>query len=73
MLVFGGLAGAPVAAAGGDCVVEANGLPEDYRFLLIPFAFVPMIHAVLLGRGWGRFRRSTSRCSAAWWWGGMRW
>lgn len=55
VLVFGGLALHLLLLRGVGWVVEANQLPDDYRFLLIPFAFVPMIHAVLLGRGIGTF------------------
>jgi putative nucleotidyltransferase with HDIG domain len=38
-----------------EWIVWANDLPADYRFLLIPFALVPMTHAILLGRGPGTF------------------
>jgi len=55
ILVFGGLALHLLLLRGVGWVVEANQLPEDYRFLLIPFALVPMTHAVLLGRGVGTF------------------
>ncbi len=55
VLVFGGLVAHLLLLGAVALVVEVNGLPLEYRFLLIPFAFVPMIHAVLLGRGVGTF------------------
>jgi len=55
VLVFGGLALHLLLLRGVGWIVEANQLPDDYRFLLIPFALVPMTHAVLLGRGIGTF------------------
>ena len=55
VLVFGGLVAHLLLLGAAALVVEVNGLPLEYRFLLIPFAFVPMIHAVLLGRGVGTF------------------
>jgi hypothetical protein len=55
VLVLGGLVGHLLLLRAVVLVVEINGLPDEYRFLLIPFAFVPMLHAVLLGRGVGTF------------------
>lgn len=55
VLVLGGLLLHLVLLRAVGLVVEGNGLSGEYRFLLIPFAFVPMIHAVLLGRAVGTF------------------
>lgn len=53
VLVLGGLIAHLLLVQGVSRFVEANDMHGDYKFLLIPFAFAPMIHAVLLGRGVG--------------------
>jgi len=55
VLVLGGLLAHLLLLLGVGRMVDANTLPDEYRFLLIPFAFVPMIHSVLLGRRVGSF------------------
>jgi putative nucleotidyltransferase with HDIG domain len=55
VLVLGGLLAHLVLLLGVGQMADANELPPEYRFLLIPFAFVPMIHSVLLGRRVGYF------------------
>ena len=35
--------------------VEAYGMREQYKLLLMPFALAPMVHAILLGRRAGMF------------------
>lgn len=35
--------------------VDLNGMAEEYKLLLIPFALAPMVHSVLLGRRAGTF------------------
>lgn len=55
ILVFGGLAGHIALVRGISYMVDANAFPGQMKFLLIPFALMPMIHAVLLGRGIGTF------------------
>jgi hypothetical protein len=55
ILVFGGLAGHLALVRGISFMVDANGMPGELKFLLIPFALTPMVHAVLLGRGIGTF------------------
>lgn len=53
VLVLGGLLLHLVLVRSAGVLVEINSLPPEYWFLLIPFAFVPMTHAALLGRGVG--------------------
>jgi putative nucleotidyltransferase with HDIG domain len=55
ILVFGGLAGHVALVRGISYMVDANAFPGQMKFLLIPFALMPMIHAVLLGRAVGTF------------------
>ncbi len=55
ILVFGGLAGHLALVRGISFMVDANEMPGELKFLLIPFALTPMVHAVLLGRGIGTF------------------
>jgi putative nucleotidyltransferase with HDIG domain len=55
ILILGGLAGHLLLVRGVSVMVDANQLPAQMKFLLIPFALTPMIHAVLLGRGVGTF------------------
>ena len=55
VLVLGGLAGHMAVVRGISLMVDANAMEGEMKFLLIPFALTPMIHAVLLGRGVGTF------------------
>src|SRR5690606_21129878 len=55
LLVLGGLAGHVAAVRGVSLLVDANAMPGPLKFVLIPFALTPMIHAVLLGRNIGIF------------------
>lgn len=55
LLVFGGLVGHLLVVRGISFMVDVNAMPGELKFLLIPFALTPMVHAVLLGRGVGIF------------------
>ncbi len=55
LLVLGGLVGHLAVVRGISFMVDANDLPGEMKFLLIPFALTPMVHAVLLGRAIGTF------------------
>jgi putative nucleotidyltransferase with HDIG domain len=55
VLILGGLAGHMALVRGISVMVDANSMSGDLKFLLIPFALTPMIHAVLLGRAVGTF------------------
>jgi putative nucleotidyltransferase with HDIG domain len=58
VLVLGGLAGHMAMVRGISLLVGAfitEGTESQMKFLLIPFALTPMVHAVLLGRGIGIF------------------
>ncbi len=59
VLVLGGLAGHMAMVRGisllVDAFVDAGDADSQMKFLLIPFALTPMVHAVLLGRGIGIF------------------
>lgn len=55
LLVLGGLAGHIAAVRGISLLVDANAMPGPLKFVLIPFALTPMVHAVLLGRNIGVF------------------
>jgi len=55
VLVLGGLIGHLVLVKVAMRLVDAQYLPEVYRFLVVPFALAPMLHAVLLGRAVGAF------------------
>ncbi len=55
LLVLGGLACHVVAVRAVSLLVDANAMPGQLKFVLIPFALTPMIHAVLLGRSVGIF------------------
>lgn len=55
VLVLGGLAGHMAVVRGISLMVDANDMAGEMKFLLIPFALTPMVHAVLLGRGVGTF------------------
>jgi putative nucleotidyltransferase with HDIG domain len=60
ILVLGGLAGHMAMVRGISLLVDSfiadpNGMQSQMKFLLVPFALTPMVHAVLLGRGIGIF------------------
>ncbi|WP_367874132.1 HDIG domain-containing metalloprotein [Luteolibacter sp. Populi] len=60
VLVLGGLAGHMAMVRAISLMVDAmtddpTGTQSQMKFLLIPFALTPMVHAVLLGRGIGIF------------------
>src|SRR5690606_18343758 len=55
LLVLGGLAGHIADVRGISLLVDANAMPGPLKFVLIPFALTPMVHAVLLGRNIGVF------------------
>ena len=55
LLLFGGLALQLAILRGVFAFVDGNGFHESLKLLLIPFAFAPMIHSVLLGRNVGLF------------------
>ena len=55
LLVLGGLAGHMALVRGISLMVDANSMRGELKFLLIPFALMPMVHAVLLGRAVGTF------------------
>ncbi|MDB6079418.1 MAG: metal dependent phosphohydrolase, partial [Akkermansiaceae bacterium] len=55
VLVLGGLAGHMAMVRWISVLLEANGMPGELKFVLIPFSLTPMIHAVLLGRTVGIF------------------
>ena len=55
VLVLGGLIGHLALVRVTMNLVDAAYIPEDYRFFFVPFALVPMLHGVLLGRAVGAF------------------
>ena len=55
LLLFGGLAVQLLLLRWVSSFVDDNGFNESLKLLLIPFAFAPMIHSVLLGRNVGLF------------------
>lgn len=55
VLVLGGLVLHLLLVQSVAALVVLNQWPSEYRFLLIPFALVPMTHAVLLGRAVGTY------------------
>jgi putative nucleotidyltransferase with HDIG domain len=55
ILVLGGLAGHMAMVRWISSLLESNGMPGELKFVLIPFALTPMVHAVLLGRTVGIF------------------
>ncbi len=54
-LLFGGILLHLFLIGTVDSLMGANGVNGMFRFLLLPFAFGPMIHTVLLGRSQGIF------------------
>lgn len=55
VLVFGGILLHLVLLRATFTFIQNNDLDPDYRLLLAPLAFIPMIHSVLLGRHAGLF------------------
>ena len=55
VLVLGGVLGHLALMRGFGLITEANRLPVELGFLLIPFVLAPMVHTVLLGRSMGIF------------------
>jgi putative nucleotidyltransferase with HDIG domain len=54
-LLFGGILLHLFLLRSVDSLLALNGVGGMFRFLLLPFAFAPMIHTVLLGRSQGIF------------------
>ncbi|NWK54335.1 HDIG domain-containing protein [Verrucomicrobiaceae bacterium N1E253] len=54
-LVFGGILIHLLLVRATFYFIDTNGWDLDYRFLLAPLAFAPMVHSVLLGRQSGVF------------------
>jgi len=54
-LLFGGILLHLFLISAVDSLLGSNGVNGMLRFLLLPFAFAPMIHTVLLGRSQGIF------------------
>jgi putative nucleotidyltransferase with HDIG domain len=55
VLVLGGLVGHLVLVRVAMRLTDLQYIPGVYRFLFVPFALAPMLHAVLLGRAVGAF------------------
>jgi len=55
LLVFGSMAGHLVMVRLIMSLVDSGTIPENFRFLFVPFALAPMLLGVLLGRGVGSF------------------
>jgi len=55
ILVLGGLIGHLALVRLTMNLVDADFIPENYRFFFVPFALAPMLHGVLLGRAIGAF------------------
>lgn len=55
MLVLGGLIGHLLMVRAVMGLVDSGAIPEVYRFFIVPFAFAPMLHGVLLGRAVASF------------------
>ena len=55
VLVLGGLIGHLALVQLAMRLVDAEHVPEFFRFLIVPFALAPMLHGVLLGRTVGAF------------------
>lgn len=55
VLIFGGILVHLALVRATFCFVDANGWNEDFKLLLAPLAFAPMVHSVLLGRHAGLF------------------
>jgi putative nucleotidyltransferase with HDIG domain len=55
VLVFGGLLVHLACIRLVMALVDAGHIPELLRFMVVPFAFAPILHSVLLGRAAGAF------------------
>lgn len=55
LLVFGGILVHLALLRATFYFIETNGWDPDYRLLMSPLAFAPMVHSVLLGRHAGMF------------------
>ncbi len=55
LLVLGGLMCHLLLVRMVMVLADAGTIPETYRFLFVPYALVPMLHGVLLGRTVGGF------------------
>ncbi len=55
LLLLGGVLVHLLILRGVAMWVEAYGMREQYKLLLMPFALAPMVHAILLGRRAGMF------------------
>ncbi|MEN9975453.1 MAG: hypothetical protein RLZZ282_1459 [Verrucomicrobiota bacterium] len=55
VLVLGGLIGHLALVRVTMTLADAGYIPEDFRFLFVPYALAPMLHGVLLGRAVGAF------------------
>jgi putative nucleotidyltransferase with HDIG domain len=53
LLLFGGLFAHLAMVRAVSLIVESNKFDESLKLLVIPFAFAPIIHSVLLGRAVG--------------------
>jgi len=55
VLVFGGILVHLMLLRATFYFIDTNGMDEDFKILLAPLAFAPMVHSVLLGRYTGLF------------------
>ncbi len=55
LLVLGGLMGHLLVVRTVMGLVDTGAIPEVFRFFMVPFAFAPMLHGVLLGRAVASF------------------
>ncbi len=55
VLVLGGLIGHLVLVRLVMSLADSGSIPEQFRFFAVPFALVPMLHGVLLGRAVASF------------------
>jgi cyclic-di-AMP phosphodiesterase PgpH len=55
LLVLGGMMGHLVMVRAVMGLTDSGAIPEVYRFFIVPFAFAPMLHGVLLGRAVASF------------------
>lgn len=55
VLVLGGLAGHLLVLRAVMGLVDSAGIPEIFRFFMVPFVLAPMLHGVLLGRAVASF------------------
>ncbi len=55
VLVLGGLLAHLFCLRIVMALVDGGHIPESFRFLIVPYAFAPILHSVLLGRAVGAF------------------